>query len=266
MTSKSDVRGVFPNYRRDYICSGCGATGVKLWRDYSTFANHIELKCAECATPAQVAYEAKNYNDGNRDALGALDIDGVFTFRSGDQLGGLVPAVPTAEGDTFWGYSSVPDEEVEWWLALPTYRDDTREIRCLRHLLLRHLKGKHAAFKQLSDKRREIDDLEWKRDRTAWRPTEAGLGCEVTIWGTATKDLGDGNVLRYGEEQKHTLAPFDLIIEAYDRAYLVPDGEEDRLNRAYAIIDHGLGGLKFIAALVSKDAIGLAGGSGKIRR
>jgi hypothetical protein len=119
------------NYRRDYNCSGCGATGIKLWRDYNTCANAIELKCAECATPNQVTYEAKTYTtENNREFLGAFDADGVFTFRSGDQLGGLVPAVPTVEGDTFWGYSSVPDDQVEWWLALPTYRDDTREVRC----------------------------------------------------------------------------------------------------------------------------------------
>lgn len=248
------------NYRRDYTCSSCGATGIKLWRDYNTCASAVDLKCAECATPDQVAYEAKNYNNTNREALGALDDDGAFTFRNGDQLGGLVPAVPTAEGNTFWGYSSVPDEEVEWWHALPTYRDDARDARCLRHLLLRHLKGKHHAYKMLSEKRRAIDDLEWKRDRTVWLPTTSGLGRKITIWGTATKDLGDGNVLRYGEEQQHTLACSDLIIEAYDRAYLVVAGDEDRLDRAYTIVDRGLGGMKFVAALVAKDTVGPARG------
>lgn len=246
------------NYRSNYTCSGCGAQGVKLWRDYNTCASAVELKCAECATPDQIAYEAKNYNDKNRDMLGSLDADGVFTFRSGDQLGGLVPAVPTAEGDTFWGYSSVPDEEVEWWLALPTYRDDAREVRCLRHLLSRHLKSEHHVMSMLSEKRRAIDDLEWKRDRTVWMPTHSGLGREITIWGTATKDLGDGNVVRYGEEQKHKIARFDLIIEAYGRAYLLTAEDEDRLDRARTIVDHDQDGLKIIAALRAEDAIGSA--------
>jgi hypothetical protein len=244
------------NYRRDYTCSGCGTTGVKLWRDYNTCASAVELKCAECATPAQVTYEAKNYNDKNRDALGSLDADGVFTFRSGDQLGGLVPAVPTAEGDTFWGYSSVPDEEVEWWLALPTYRDDAREIRCLRQLLMRNLKSKNWARKALNEKRREIDDLKWKRDRTTHLPTRSGLGREITIWGTITKDLGDGNVVRYGGEKKHKLAHYDLIVEAYGRAYLIVAGDEDKLERAYTIVDHDQDGQKIIAALLAEDAIG----------
>ena len=27
--------------------------------------------------------------------------------------------VPTVEGDTYWGYSSVPEDGVGWWYALP---------------------------------------------------------------------------------------------------------------------------------------------------
>jgi hypothetical protein len=37
-----------------------------------------------------------------------------------DQIGWMVPAVPTPDGDTFWGYTSVPLEGVLWWKALPT--------------------------------------------------------------------------------------------------------------------------------------------------
>lgn len=35
------------------------------------------------------------------------------------QLRGLCAAVPTEEGDTFWGYTSVPDDGVKWWDNLP---------------------------------------------------------------------------------------------------------------------------------------------------
>ena len=125
------------NYRQDYVCTSCKARGLKLWRDYNTIASACELKCAGCATPAQVTYEAKSYTDRDRDFLGALDADGMFMFRNGDQLGGLVPAVPTPEGDTFWGYTSVPTEDVLWWYTLPTYATHVHELRCLRQLIRR---------------------------------------------------------------------------------------------------------------------------------
>ena len=41
-----------------------------------------------------------------------------FTLIRGkcDVIGWLVPAVPTEDGQTFWGYSSVPEGGVEcWW-------------------------------------------------------------------------------------------------------------------------------------------------------
>lgn len=82
-----------------YARDDCGARGVKLWRDYSTFLNHQELRCKACALKSQ----AKHIDEQLR----------------GDQIGYLVPAVPTYERDTFWGYTSVPPEDVAWWKALP---------------------------------------------------------------------------------------------------------------------------------------------------
>lgn len=92
----------------EYKCK-CGASGQKLWRQYQTFLNHIELLCVECA----VKTEGKNYiigEDGRRESE-----HGGMT----DQIGWLVPAVLTAEGDTFWGYTSVPQDRCDWWHALP---------------------------------------------------------------------------------------------------------------------------------------------------
>jgi hypothetical protein len=135
------------NYRQTYVCTSCKASGLKLWRDYNTIASACELKCAACATPAQVAYEAKTYTEQNRESLGTLDADGMFMFRGGDQLGGLVPAVPTPEGDTFWGYSSVPTEDVLWWYTLPTYQGHALELRCLQQLLRKN-RDKYVAQRQ----------------------------------------------------------------------------------------------------------------------
>jgi hypothetical protein len=40
-------------------------------------------------------------------------------FNGSDQIGWLVPAVPTEEGDTYWGYTSVPSAGCVWWFLLP---------------------------------------------------------------------------------------------------------------------------------------------------
>lgn len=92
-----------------YMCSNCGVTGCKLWRQYQTFAEHIKLLCGPCALVDQK-------EDGVIDARG---------FKTGshgrpsDSIGWLVPAVPTEDGNTFWGYTSVPQSGVDWWRALP---------------------------------------------------------------------------------------------------------------------------------------------------
>ncbi len=85
---------------RPYRCTRCGAGGVKLWRLYQTLADETPLYCRACAQHDQE------------------------TVLDGDQIGWLVPAVP-APGDTFWGYTSVPDEDVRWWKALPALAPDT---------------------------------------------------------------------------------------------------------------------------------------------
>lgn len=87
-----------------YVCTVCGADGCKLWRQYQTFFEHIKLMCADCTEDDQ-----------------GREID----LSKGDQCGWMIPAVPTAENDTYWGYSSVPIELITWWKALP----DRRETR-----------------------------------------------------------------------------------------------------------------------------------------
>ena len=36
------------------------------------------------------------------------------------QIGWYVPAIPDEEGLGYWGYTSVPQEGIDWWQALPT--------------------------------------------------------------------------------------------------------------------------------------------------
>jgi hypothetical protein len=93
-----------------YRCGTCGDTGVKLWRRYQTFLDHQDLLCGDCA--------AKDQGEEPPGADGKIETD---CGRS-DAIGWMVPAVPTESGETFWGYTSVPQAGVEWWHRLPTRR------------------------------------------------------------------------------------------------------------------------------------------------
>lgn len=95
---------------RPYKCTKCGEGGIKLWREYQTFANDTELLCASCLNVLSADDKGKilgKYNDLT------------------DQIAPwMVPAVavePYEKSGTFWGYTSVPQKDVEKWWALPTY-------------------------------------------------------------------------------------------------------------------------------------------------
>lgn len=94
-----------------YKCADCSAHGVKLWRLYQTFLEHQVLRCASCAGKY-----------GNED-ISSLTPEGMIESKYGfgltDQVGGMIPAVPTEDEETYWGYTSVPQAGVEWWKNLP---------------------------------------------------------------------------------------------------------------------------------------------------
>jgi hypothetical protein len=73
---------------KEYVCSECGAEGVKLWRQYQTVVENIRLLCGECALKDQ-------------GKAGPIDKEGKRKGICGltDQIGWLVPAIPTE--DTF---------------------------------------------------------------------------------------------------------------------------------------------------------------------
>jgi hypothetical protein len=86
----------------DYKCS-CGATGVKLWREYSCFSP--SLFCYNCAVENQ--REARTVEKFSPEKTA---------------LGWLVAAVPDEEGVGYWGYTSVPQAGVSWWKNLPAFQ------------------------------------------------------------------------------------------------------------------------------------------------
>ncbi len=81
-----------------YECGECGALGVRLYRDYSTFLDHQTLLCRACAC---------------RDEKAKPDGPGEHCIKW------RVAAVPTEDGTTYWGYTSVPSAGVAWWDRLP---------------------------------------------------------------------------------------------------------------------------------------------------
>lgn len=97
-----------------YVCGKCKEGGVKLWREYNTFLDHQTLLCAICAAVT----EDKNITGINQNGEHPSDIEGIKTT----QIGSMVPAILTELEDTFWGYSSVPQNRWEWWVALPTLK------------------------------------------------------------------------------------------------------------------------------------------------
>lgn len=130
-----------------YKCKRCPAEGVKLWRQYQTFANHIELLCIDCAEKDQKSFckysggaerIRRDYDEiWKRDSYpirlpnGEIgrsmkldtpeknELSMLHMKATSDSIGWLVPAVPTEEDDTYWGYTSVPQPGVEWWQRLP---------------------------------------------------------------------------------------------------------------------------------------------------
>ncbi len=127
----------------NYICGECGVTGVKLWRDYNTFMDAQTLRCMVCACREQkksreptedgrslYAHDDHVYRTSAEpeqwlvyDPEKGVPTDAietkVFSMRT-DQIGWRVPAVPTEDGKSYWGYTSVPQPGCDWWGSLPT--------------------------------------------------------------------------------------------------------------------------------------------------
>lgn len=110
-----------------YVCCKCGAQNVKLWRLYQTFLEHQELTCAFCSGKL----EDKDVSTIGSDGLYYSD------FGKTDQIGWRIPAIPTEDGESYWGYSSVPLNGVDWWKNL-----ESKPVKYLRKQKLDELKDR----------------------------------------------------------------------------------------------------------------------------
>lgn len=115
----ADLRGPKHPFTIDYYCHKCKTRNVKLWRGVHGCADEEghELLCASCLAPdAEVDENGKWPAPPFKDSLGTVLTHSYKT----DQVKGWLPAIPV--DDTYWGYSSVPSQDIEWWQALPTYQ------------------------------------------------------------------------------------------------------------------------------------------------
>ena len=94
-----------------YKCSVCSSTGIKLWRDYNTVLSAQTLMCAPVAMKNQGIDISTMTSDGR------FKSDDIHHYT--DSIGWKVPAVPTEDESTYWGYFSVPMAGVLWWKNLP---------------------------------------------------------------------------------------------------------------------------------------------------
>lgn len=104
-----DMRPPKAAYTTQYHCDKCKVEGVKLWRGVHGCSDKDDNKllCAACLAPGVIV------NDKGKAYEKLCDMET-------DQVNGWLPAVPV--DDTYWGYSSVPSADVEWWKAFPTYK------------------------------------------------------------------------------------------------------------------------------------------------
>lgn len=95
-----------------YECETCGKSMVRLFRESSTFLSHQELTCLSCAKKRYPdAKNLTNQSDSQRTNIGWL------VLAVPDILPGKDAKLP--KGYTFWGYSSVPQNLLNWWFSLP---------------------------------------------------------------------------------------------------------------------------------------------------
>jgi hypothetical protein len=103
-----DFRPAKSEFTIDYHCNKCKTKNVKLWRGVHGCDDDEgnKLLCASCLAPGlKVNEKGKAENES-------------IGFET-DQIKDWLPAIPV--DDTYWGYTSVPSQDVEWWVGLPTY-------------------------------------------------------------------------------------------------------------------------------------------------
>ena len=110
---------------KGYRCQRCGGKGIKLWRLWNSFLSHQMLLCARCAAPGRTVDADGKSTSPIMARCGLPDWKSDQLEDEVSKMGSLAPAVPTEDGQTYWGYTSVPEPGCIWWKSLPTYKEPT---------------------------------------------------------------------------------------------------------------------------------------------
>lgn len=94
------------NHTSKRKCSICEKTGIKLWREYSSFQDHLSPTCFKCTI-----FEYPNFDiQKSREK---------FLEEKSDQLGDKLPYVTTDNGEYVYSYFSIPENSYNFWKNLP---------------------------------------------------------------------------------------------------------------------------------------------------
>ncbi len=106
-----------------YKCTDCGVTGLKLWRDYGYCD---ELWCALCCEK-RIADKARAPDPWD-EPPGPLDM-----MRYG--FSGVAAIPSDGDCDSYQSSGAYKGEGLLWWHALPTFKDENREIATVMYTL-----------------------------------------------------------------------------------------------------------------------------------
>ena len=111
------------------ICKHCSRKDIKLWRESGYLVSgNCDVRCKDCLLLYYNRYgiDSEDITYGARlcHHISYMRPDGTIpsltfgTNQRTDQIGAYVPAVESSPG-CFWGYTSVPEEQVRHWKSLP---------------------------------------------------------------------------------------------------------------------------------------------------
>lgn len=164
-----------------YYCHFCKKTNCKLWREYNTFLNNLSLYCYDCI-------KIKRKTEG---------VD--YLWGNSDQLGGLVPAIPTEDETTYWGYTSVPLNGVRWWHLL----EPTLSAECFKKYLVSDTEWKTYTQKIEDEEKERVAKLpKPKRLEDCKCIIEIEGDDELNLWSKYSKQSEDfPKYIKYNWEQ-----------------------------------------------------------------
>lgn len=224
---------------KNYFCGGCKARGVKLWREYNTVLDGQSLLCTDCTL--------KERDESPTSTHKGEPWDGEST-----SINWRVAAVPTEDGSTYWGYTSVPSRGVCWWWRLEPGRKVMEPEPEPPPDKYRPLEQRVEDVEYLveADSRAELDLWSKYHRSTKWDENHVGLMQQVgTARGVNGKKMPVCVHVRFAKINGHVIAFYegtsavvdhDAIEEWVKKRYKHAKGQTNATNFHNALVDLGI--------------------------